>query len=377
MYVSADGWIEGGLPLADGPVALQRLRNLAAVSGLLDETTPIAPRMATEEELTRFHTHDYVRHVREVSRAGGGEVGDGTVVGPEGYETAALAAGAGLVAVEAVVEGRVDNAYALVRPSGRHAEAEQGLRLCVFGNVALAALHARRSLGVSRVAIVDWAPEHGNGTEDAFYDDPTVLTISLHTDGAFPPGRGRRTHRGEGPGTGYNVNVPLPDGSGTGAYLAAIDRVVVPALRRFAPQLTIVAAGLGANALDAVGRQLLHSEAFGEMTRRIRRALGSFGGLGPVCIHEGGASDAYVPFCGVAVLEELCGVHVVTDPLLAELAARPGQSMTARQHSVIRAAEALVPKDRRNPAARVTPAVCRRRSASTLHGGRRRDDRVS
>jgi acetoin utilization deacetylase AcuC-like enzyme len=377
MHAAAGGWIEGGLPLSDGPVALQRFRNLAAVSGLLDVVTPITPRMAAEEELTRFHTPDYVRHVRDVARDGGGEVGDGAFVGPEGYDTAALAAGAALVAVEAVVAGSVDNAFALVAPPGRHAEADQGLRLCVFANAALAALHARHRLGLTRVAIVDWAPEHANGTEDAFYDDPAVLTISVHADGAFPPGRGQRAHRGEEPAVGGNVNVPLPDGSGTAAYLAAIDRVVVPTLRRFGPQLTIIAAGFGANAFDGLGRQLLHSEAFREMTGRIRRAVESVGCLGPVCIHEGGASDAYVPFCGVAVLEELCGTRAVVDPFLPELAARPGQALTARQGAVIRAAEMLVPRDRRNPAALATPAACRRRSVPMRHGGRRRDDRVS
>src|SRR5690606_34763289 len=125
-------------------------------------------------------------------------------------------------AVDAVLDGEVDNAYALVRPPGHHASAETGWGFCLFNNVAVAARHARRR-GVVRVAILDWDVHHGNGTESIFADDGTVLTISLHQDGAYPPGSGPVEDVGTGAGAGTNLNVPLPPGSGVGAYAAAME----------------------------------------------------------------------------------------------------------------------------------------------------------
>jgi acetoin utilization deacetylase AcuC-like enzyme len=122
-----------------------------------------------------------------------------------------------MVAIDAVMDGTVDNAYALVRPPGHHAERDQGRGFCIFANVALGALHARAQWGVSRVVTIDWDVHHGNGTQQAFYEDPNVLTISLHQNGLYPPDSGHIADRGAGPGDGTNINIPLPAGSGRGS----------------------------------------------------------------------------------------------------------------------------------------------------------------
>jgi acetoin utilization deacetylase AcuC-like enzyme len=304
----------------------------------------IEPRSASEPELLRLHTAEYVEHIKSLSSNGGqtGADGDVTPVGVGSYEIAALAVGGALAAVEAVVAGHVDNAYALIRPPGHHAEAALARGFCLFGNTALAALHARQSLGLGRVAIVDWDVHHGNGTEDAFYDDPSVLTISLHGDGDYPAGRGAVEDRGAGAGEGFNINIALPEGSGSGAYVAAFERVVVPALRAYRPDLVLVASGLDASASDPLGRQNVHSDGFREMTRLVREAAEDLCQGRLVCIHEGGYSEAYVPFCGVAVVEELCGERVVEDPFLAAFARKPSQALQRHQDAAIARAESLL-----------------------------------
>jgi acetoin utilization deacetylase AcuC-like enzyme len=132
-----------------------------------------------------------------------------------------LSAGGVISTIEAVWKGEVDNAYSLNRPPGHHAERDEGRGFCVFANIAVAIEHMRAAHGVERIAVVDWDVHHGNGTEHAFYEDPNVLTISLHQAGLYPAESGLVEHTGEGEGEGSTVNVPLPPGSGNGAYEAA------------------------------------------------------------------------------------------------------------------------------------------------------------
>src|SRR5262249_15589413 len=143
--------------------------------------------------------------------------------------------------------------------------ADAAMGFCLFGNVAVAAHHALAARGLERIAVVDYDVHHGNGTQAAFYDDPRVLTISLHQDSCFPPGSGPLEETGAGAGEGFNVNVPLPPGSGDGAYEAAFERVVVPALERFRPQLILVASGFDASAMDPLGRMMVSPRGFGRI----------------------------------------------------------------------------------------------------------------
>ena len=323
----------------ESPESKRRLRSLLEVSGLLDELVWVRPRPATVEELCRFHDVGYVRYIEELGEAGGGMAGIQTPLGPGGYEIARHAAGGCIEAVDAVLDGRVENAYALVRPPGHHAERAEARGFCIFGNTALAAMHAREARGLSRVAIVDWDVHHGNGTEEAFYEDPNVLTISLHQDRNFPLDSGDAEDTGAGEGEGYNVNVPLPPGSGEGAYLAAFDRVVVPALWAYRPALILVASGLDASAVDPLGRMMLHSGTYRQMTRLLMDAANETCEGRVVMCHEGGYSTSYVPFCGLAVMEELSGTKTeVEDPFLREFELRGYQKLQPHQESVVQAA---------------------------------------
>jgi acetoin utilization deacetylase AcuC-like enzyme len=167
-FIPAGGMVEPDRH-AENPDTKRRLRNLLEVSGLLAQLVPLAPRMASEDEVLRVHTPGHLERVKKLSAENGGDAGVLAPFGPGSYEIALLSAGGVIAAVDAVLERRVENAYALVRPPGHHAEAEQGMGFCIFGNVAIAVKHAREARGLGRVAVVDWDVHHGNGTESAFY----------------------------------------------------------------------------------------------------------------------------------------------------------------------------------------------------------------
>jgi len=326
-------------PAHDRPESKRRLYSLLAASGLLDRLDPIAPRPATIDELRRIHTADYVSRVQALSAADGGEAGESARFGPGGFETASLAAGGCIAAIDAVLEGRVDNAYALVRPCGHHAEADRGRGFCIFGNIAVAVRHSQVARGVGRVAVIDWDVHHGNGTQAAFYDDPTVLTVSLHQDRCYPVDSGGLDEIGTGAGRGCNLNLPLPPGSGHGAYIAAIERVVLPAIRAFRPELILIASGFDAAASDPLGRMLCHSGTYREMTRLVKAVAAEHCDGRLVICHEGGYAATYVPFCGLAVIEELSGERTaVEDPLTGWYAAMGGQALQPHQAALLKRA---------------------------------------
>ena len=308
----------------------RRVRNLVDASGLLAQLIAVTPRAARDDELARVHARGYIDRVRADSERLGGDAGDFTPFGRWTFDVAALAAGGCLSAVDAVLDGTVDNAYALVRPPGHHAGPDGGCGYCVFSNVALAAAHLRQARGLARVAIVDWDVHHGNGTQAAFWTDPTVLTVSLHQEDLFPPGTGNISEIGEGEGAGTNINVPLPAGSGRAAYLAAVDRVVVPALSRFRPDFILVACGLDASLNDPLGRMNLTSECFALLTERIKGVASLCGGRLVFC-HEGGYSSTYIPYCGLAIVERLADVKTeVIDPWISD--ARRVRELPLRAH---------------------------------------------
>jgi len=328
---------------AENPDTKRRLKGLLEVSGLLARLERIEPRMASEHEILRVHTREYVERVKKLSAENGGDAGALTPFGPGSYEIALLSAGGTLAATDAVLDGRVRNVYALVRPPGHHAESDLGMGFCIFSNVAIAVKHAREQRGLSRVAVVDWDVHQGNGTESAFLRDPSVLTISLHQDNYFPAGRGFFEHDGEGAGKGFNLNLPLPPGSGHGAYVAAFERVVVPALRRFRPEAIFVASGFDGGAMDPLGRMLATSATFRALAQSLLAAADELCGGRLILSHEGGYSTAHVPFCWLAVIEELSGIRTgVADPFLEFFAGMGGQDLQPHQDAAIRRAEGLL-----------------------------------
>jgi acetoin utilization deacetylase AcuC-like enzyme len=353
------GWHETGLqnwmgttghpsmPLQhfDSPESKVRLHSLVEGSGLLDHLRRLPVTPATEADLLRVHAPEHVARIQAESRLPkGGDAGDGlSPFGHGGYEIALLAAGGAWAMLEAVLDGTVDNGYALVRPAGHHARPSTGMGYCLFNNAAVAIRKGRAEKGLGRVAYVDWDVHHGNGTQEAFYQDPETLTISLHQDGLFPWKSGSLDERGEGLGFGYAVNVPLPAGSGNGAYLETFERVVAPALRAFKPDLIWVASGFDAAINDPLGRMIVTLTGYRGMTQRIMALADELCDGRLAIVHEGGYSPFFVPYAGVAVIETLSGVSAGVDfPWEEVWADLPDQPLKPHQAEVIDRAAALL-----------------------------------
>jgi len=246
----------------------------AVITGLeearLAEKLPrIAPRDATRQELRRVHMSHYLDLVEHTIKDGVPELATGdTAVCEDSWDAAVRAAGLCLNAVDDVMTGQVKNAFCVVRPPGHHATAARGMGFCVLNNIAVAARHAQKVHGIERVLIVDWDVHHGNGTQDIFYEDGSVLFFSSHQWPLYP-GTGRREERGKGEGLGYTINCPLPEGSARTEVLGAMRGELEPVADAFRPQLVLISAGFDSRAGDPLGGFLLTDEDFVEMTRLV------------------------------------------------------------------------------------------------------------
>lgn len=303
---------------AESPESKRRLRNLLEVSGLLDRLDQRRARPAGRDDLLRIHPAAYLDRFRALSDAGGGEIGHEARFSAGGYEIAALSAGLAKQALADVWARRAGNAYVLSRPPGHHCLPEAGMGFCLLANIPVALEALRAAHGPLRAAVVDWDVHHGNGTEAIYLDRADTLTISIHQEACFPTDTGGAGERGRGEGLGTNLNVPLLPGGGHRAYLDAMELLVLPALRAFRPEIIVIACGLDANAMDPLARMQAHSGTFHAMTAMLKAEAQALCGGRLVAVHEGGYSEAVVPFCGLAVIEALAGETTpVTDPFRA------------------------------------------------------------
>lgn len=251
----------------ESPSRLEAIRKRLAArpdlsSGLTFVEAPEAPAAA----ILAVHERAYYEHLERLDAAGGGHLDPDTAMSSGSLEAARRAAGAGLAGIEAVDAG-ADFAYALVRPPGHHAVAQQGMGFCLLNNASITAF-ALRARG-ERVAIFDWDAHHGNGTQDIFYADPEVLYVSAHE---FPqyPGTGRPGEAGTGAGSGTTLNLAFPPGTGEHTYLRAFDEVVAPVVRCFDPTWMIISAGYDAHHADPLTSMGLRSRSFALLSRRVR-----------------------------------------------------------------------------------------------------------
>jgi len=314
------------LPPEPHPSALyitQRIKQFLDGSGLTARMQLIAARAASEDELAVYHTREYIAGIRALCEGVEG-VGPAKEAWSEAefdaplsrgsFEAALYAAGGAMNAVSAVMNGEVRNVYALLRPPGHHATKNRAMGFCIFGNAVLAAHHARKVCGVERVMIVDWDVHHGNGTQDAFYQDPNVLFVSLHQHNWYPKLSGELEQVGSGSGAGYTVNIPLPAGTGDRGYRAAFEQLVLPIGQQFRPQLIIISAGQDASWLDPLAQMMVSMAGFRQMSELLVSLAEEVCEGRLVMLQEGGYSAAYVPYCAVAAVEPLLGVDLgITD----------------------------------------------------------------
>lgn len=311
----------GGLP--EAPETKRRIKTLMDVTGLSSELALAGAEPARREDLLRVHPASYLDAFEKLSKGLGGEIGHHAPFGNGGYEIASLSSGLVTQALADVLAGRHRNAYALARPPGHHCGADSPAGFCLFNNIAVAIEAARATAGLGRVAVLDWDVHHGNGTEAIYYEDPDVLTVSIHQERNYPVETGAFEDRGAGLGEGANLNIPLPPGCGHAIYLEALERLALPAIRAHRPEVIVIACGFDASAQDALGRMLCSAETFRLMTRAVMELARDVCGGRLVMAHEGGYSEVYVPFCGHAVLEELSGSTTsAPDPIADTMVAR-------------------------------------------------------
>jgi acetoin utilization deacetylase AcuC-like enzyme len=229
----------------------------------------VAPRAATHEQLERVHDPHFVQRISEL-RDRAVALDPDTYTSPESYEVALLAAGAAIDAVERTMSAAHTYTLALVRPPGHHAEQAHAMGFCLFNNVAVAAAHARHALGARRVAIVDYDVHHGNGTQHIFDRDPSVLYISTHQY-PYYPGTGAAGEIGTGAGEGFTVNLPLESGGIDADFHHVFERVALPVLRQFAPDLILVSAGFDAHERDPLATMRATEGGFAAMTDALRQ----------------------------------------------------------------------------------------------------------
>ncbi len=322
-YVYHPVYLEHNLPShPENARRLERIMALLEETGTLARLTPIEPRPATEEELQRVHTSTLVAQVRRVAERGGGHLDPDTYTNARSYEAALMAAGGLLAAVEAVLAGRIDNGFALVRPPGHHATPARAMGFCLFNNVAVAARHALTFPSVQRVFIADFDVHHGNGTQEIFEADPDVFYFSTH-EYPFYPGTGHWTETGIGAGKGTVLNVPLPAGVGDEGYLRVFRELAWPLARRFRPDLILVSAGYDAHWQDPLAMMRLTLTGYAQIARELVRMARELCDGRILFTLEGGYHLDVLAHGVLNTFYALLGEETVSDPFGAPQASEP------------------------------------------------------
>ena len=293
------------------PNRLQVIMNELNKSGILETRKAglVTPMLATKEDLELVHEPDYIDLVQRTCMAGGGllDLSD-TVVSKDSCNTAFLAAGAVLDAVNLVVKGKARNAFALVRPPGHHAGPYYALGFCLFNNIAIAAAHLTKRLGLNRVAILDIDAHHGNGTQEIFYNTNKVLYVSLHEDPKGFPGTGFEDEIGEGEGLGYTVNVPLPFRVDDRLYYEGFDQIAAPIIRQYKPQFMLVSAGFDGHYTDPVGELALSMQGYARVFSKILNLTSQLCRGKLVATLEGGYSLSFLGKMATAAIARMADV---------------------------------------------------------------------
>ena len=260
--------------------AIDRVLDTEDFSGLVREQAPAGSR----DSVFLAHPADYLERIEEAApQTGIVRIDADTSMSPRSFEAALTAVGAATAAVDAVCSGAADNVFVAARPPGHHAERESAMGFCLFNNAAIAARHAQKAHGLERVAIVDWDVHHGNGTQDIFWSDPSVLYASTHQMPLYP-GSGARSETG----AGNIVNAPLEPGSGSESFREAFLSRVLPAIDGFSPDLIIVSAGFDAHRLDPLASINLEADDFDWATGQLMELAGRHGEGRLVSLLEGG-----------------------------------------------------------------------------------------
>lgn len=265
----------------------------------------VNPRAAIREELEMLHSPKYIDLIASTAGKPHYRLDMDTSTSAKSYEAALFAAGGLLELIRAVMEGRLKNGFALVRPPGHHAERDRAMGFCLFNNVAIGAHYAIKNFSLEKILIADWDVHHGNGTQNAFYEDPRVLYFSTHRYGFFYPGTGGPTECGKGKGEGFNVNVPFSTGAGDADYGNIFEKILKPIALEYQPQLVLVSAGFDIHYDDPLGGMEVTEKGFARMTQILMEIAEATGQGKLVITLEGGYDVSGQSRSVKAVLKEL------------------------------------------------------------------------
>jgi len=272
----------------------ENARRLEAILRALDQDESLTrklartvPQPASNEDIVRCHREDLIYEIESICARGETFVDVDTRVSPESFDVARLAAGAALAAVDAAMKEEGGRAFALIRPPGHHATISTAMGFCLFNNAAIGARYAQTKYGVERVLIIDWDVHHGNGTQEIFWQDPTVFYLSTHQY-PYYPGTGSSGERGGGKGEGFTLNVPLSAGTSAHDHRQAFTDALREIDRRFFPDLIIISAGFDSRRGDPLGGLLLEDSDFSEMTKEVLRIAEKHGAGRVIGLLEGG-----------------------------------------------------------------------------------------
>jgi acetoin utilization deacetylase AcuC-like enzyme len=270
------------------PARYDAVSSTAGRAGALNHAVRVEPRLAALEHIALCHGEAYIEVARRDIEAGLPQLRTGdTDVCPASFDVARFAAGSVIGTVDAVLNGAAQTAFCAVRPPGHHARPNQGMGFCIFNNIAIGARYAQRQYGVERVLIADWDVHHGNGTQDIFYDDPSVFFFSTHQSPWYP-GTGDRSETGLGAAVGTTMNRPFPAGSGREQILGAFRDDLLPAARAFKPDLVMISAGFDSRIGDPLGSFTLDEGDFVELTVIMRELAGTTAQGRVISVLEGG-----------------------------------------------------------------------------------------
>lgn len=293
----------------ESPNRLQAIDKAFLNSSLDDSVKQLSPRAASEDEIASVHKATYIEELEKDSRIAIEQdrivqIDPDTFMSPRSYDLAKLAVGAGMVAIDSVLDTDAKSSFVSIRPPGHHALVDKAMGFCLFNNIAVAARYAQKKAGLKRVLIIDWDVHHGNGTQEIFYNDPSVCFISFHQYPFWPPDSGWFTEDGAGDGKGHNINIPMPAGTGDRGYIDAWKRIVEPIAMEFKPELILLSAGYDAHQLDPLGQQRISTKGFAMLSQRLLN-LANLNDAKLVCFLEGGYNVKSLSESAVATMSVL------------------------------------------------------------------------
>lgn len=289
------------------PENAKRLENTVKhlkATGLWDQLRIEKPRAASLEEIGLIHAENYIQTIKQIANTGGGQLDSDTIISAASYDAAVHAVGAPLAAIDFIMKGEEKNAFCLIRPPGHHATPARGMGFCLFNNVAVAAKYIQSKYKLERVFIIDWDVHHGNGTQDAFFNDPTILYFSMHRY-PFYPGSGRKEESGWDKGEGFTINVPVPANIPSQRYIELFTDVIKKNADQFIPEFIIISAGFDTYKKDPIGGLNLDREDFRILTEIVIRTAQKYCNGRLVSCLEGGYNFSDLPLCIEAHLKAL------------------------------------------------------------------------